>query len=84
MKNSIPPFNERTKKGYIEQKIFDFSEELFRTPILGIALLLSLNLLYLYTYFKSRSVISILFYLFLAYLIFSILITHLLGLKRNK
>ena len=84
MKYSLPPFNEKPNRGFFEQKIFDFSEELFKTPILGIALLLSLNLLYLYTYFKSRSVISILFYLFLAYLIFSILITHLLGLKRNK
>ena len=84
MKYSVPPFNEKPKRGFLEQKIFEFSEELFRTPILGITLLLTLNLLYLYSYFRSRSVISILFYLFLAYLIFSILITNLLGLKRNK
>ena len=84
MKYSVPPFNEKPKRGFFEQKIFDFSEKLFRTPILGIILLLTLNLLYLYLYFKSRSLISILFYLFLAYLILSILTVNLLGLKRNK
>ena len=84
MKYLVPPFNEKPKRGFLEQKVFDFSEELFRTPIVGIALLFALNLVYLYSYFKSRSVISILFFFFFAYLIFSILITNLLGLKRNK
>ena len=84
MKYSYTSFTEKTKRGFFEQKIFDFSDEIFRTPILGIILLLTLNLLYLYIYFKSRSLISVLFFLFLAYLIFSILIVNLLGLKRNK
>ena len=84
MKYSLPPFNEKPKRGFFEQKIFDFSEELFKTPILGIALLLSLNLVYLYLCVNSRSIISILFYLFLAYLIFSIVLVKILGLKRNK
>ena len=84
MKYSLPPFNEKPNRGFFEQKIFYFSEELFKTPILGIALLLALNLVYLYLYIKSRSIISILFYLFLAYLVFSILLVKILGLKRNK
>ena len=52
MKYSLPPFNEKPKRCTLEQKIFDFSEELFKTPILGIALLLTINLVYLYTYIK--------------------------------
>ena len=38
MKYSVPPFNEKPKRGFLEQKIFEFSEELFRTPILDITL----------------------------------------------
>lgn len=84
MKYSVPPFNEKPKRGVFEQKIFDFSEELFSTPILGLLLLLSLNILYLYIYFKSRGIISLLLYFFFCYLIISILIVKLLGLNRNK
>lgn len=84
MKYSLPPFNEKPKRGFFEQKIFDFSEELFKSPILGISVLLIINLLYLYTYVKSRSLISLLFYLFLAYIILSMIVAKVLGLKRNK
>ena len=84
MKFSLPPFNEKPKRGFFEQKIFDFSEELFKSPILGISVLLIINLLYLYTYVKSRSLISLLFYLFFAYIILSMIVAKVLGLKRNK
>ena len=84
MKISLPPFNEKPKLGFCEQKIFDFSQELFENPIIGISVSLIINLLYLYTYVKSRSLISLLFYLFLAYIILSMIVAKVLGLKRNK
>ena len=84
MKYSLPPFNEKPKRGVIEQKIYNFSEDLFKTPILGIALLLAINLFYLYTYIKSQSVISLLLYLFLAYLIVSLSLAQLFNINRNK
>ena len=84
MKYSLPPFNEKPERGFFEQKIIDFSSELFKIPIIGISLLLIINLLYLYAYFKSRSIISILLYLFLAYLIISLILSKVLNLKRNK
>ena len=84
MKYSLPPFNEKPKRCTLEQKIFDFSEELFKTPILGIALLLTINLVYLYTYIKSKSAISIILYLFLAYLVLSLSLALIFNIKRNK
>ena len=84
MKYSLPPFNEKPIRSALEQKIFNFSEEMFQSPILGIALLLTLNLVYLYTYIKSQSVISLLLYLFLAYLVVSLVLAQLLNVKRNK
>ena len=84
MKYSLPPFNEKPIRNALEQKIFNFSEEMFQSPILGIALLLTLNLVYLYTYIKSQSVISLLLYLFLTYLVVSLILAQLLNIKRNK
>ena len=84
MKYSIPPFNEKEHREYFEQKILDFSTILFRDPKLGLGLGTILNLLYLYSYFKKRSVIFIILYLFLSYLIISILLVKLFNLKRKK
>lgn len=84
MKYSLPPFNEKPERGFFEQKLIDFSSELFKNPIVGISMLLILNLLYLYAYFKSKSIISILIYLFLAYLIISLILAKVLNLNRNK
>ena len=84
MKYSLPPFNEKPKRSYIEQKIYDFSFGLFKNSILGISLLLILNLLYVYSCIKSRSIFSISLYLYLVYLVISIVLSKLLGLQRNK
>ena len=84
MKYSLPPFNEVEKREFFEQKILDFSTELFRNPKLGLSLALSLNLLYIYAYFKVKSVLSIILYLFFAYLLLSIVLSKLFGLNRDK
>ena len=84
MKYSLHPFNEKEKREFFEQKILDFSKDLFRNPKLGLSLALALNLLYIYAYFKSKSVISIMLYLFLAYLVLSIVLTKLFDLNRDK
>lgn len=84
MKYSLHPFNEIEKREFFEQKILDFSTDLFRNPKLGLSLAISLNLLYIYAYFKSKSVLSIILYLFLAYLILSIVLSKLFGLNREK
>lgn len=84
MKYNLPPFNEKEKRGTFEQKILDFSTELFRNPKLGLGLSITLNILYIYSYFKSKGVISILLYLLLAYFGLCLILTRILRLKRNK
>lgn len=84
MNMSLPPFNEKEKRTYIEETILNFSSQLFRNPKLGLALSLILNILYLYSYFKKKSTLSMLSQFFLLYLISSIIISKLLNFKNNK
>ena len=84
MKYNLPPFNEKVPLGYFEQSILDFSSDLFKNPILGLTLGIIINILYIYSYFKSKSCFSIIIYLFLAYLIYSIFLAQLAKFKRNK
>ena len=84
MKYNLPPFNEKEKHGFFEQSILDFSTELFRNPVLGLSLGILLNILYFYSYCKSKSCISIIIYLFLVYLLISIILSKLANLRGNK
>ena len=85
MKYNLPPFNEKVPRGFFEQTILDFSSGLFKTPIIGYALALLLNVLYLYTYCKSKSCFSVIIYLFLAYLLSSLIFAQIARFRRcNK
>ena len=84
MKYNLPPFNEKVPRGFFEQIILDFSSDVFKNPILGLTLGIILNILYIYSYFKSKSCFSIIIYLFLAYLIYSIILSQLAKFKRTK
>ena len=84
MKYNLPPFNEKVPRGYFEQSILDFSSDLFQSPILGFALGIAVNILYIYSYYKSKSCFSIIIYLFIAYLLYSIIFSKLFKIKRNK
>ena len=84
MKYNLPPFNEKVPRGYFEQSILDFSSDLFQSPLLGFALGIAVNILYIYSYYKSKSCFSIIIYLFIAYLLYSIIFSKLFKIKRNK
>ena len=84
MKYNLPPFNEKEKHGFFEQKILDFSNDLFKNKTFGIALALILNLVFIFLFFKAKSCLSIIICIFLVYLIFSIILFQLLNLQRNK
>ena len=84
MKYNLPPFNEKVPRGYFEQSILDFSSDLFQSPLLGFALGIAVNILYIYSYFKSKSCFSIIIYLLIAYLLYSIIFSKLFKIKRNK
>ena len=84
MKYNLPPFNEKVPRGYFEQSILDFSSDLFQSPLLGFALGITVNILYIYSFYKSKSCFSIIIYLFIAYLLYSIIFSKLFQIKRNK
>lgn len=84
MKYSLPPFNEKEEREFFEEKILDFSKELFRNPKLGLSFVLFLNILFIYAYFKSKSILSIILYLFFMYLLLSLALGTFFDFKRNK
>ena len=84
MNYNLPPFNEKEKHGFFEQNIFDFSDDLFKNKIFGSALGIILNLIFIYSFFKSKSCLSIVIYIFLVYMVFAIILFKLASLKRNK
>lgn len=65
MKYSLPPFNEKEPRELFEEKIIDFSSKLFSNKIIGIFIILILNALYIFLYFKNKIALSIFLYLFL-------------------
>ena len=83
MKFDLPPFNEKVPHNFFEQTILDFSSDLFKTPYLGYTIAFLLNILYIYTYCKSKSCISIIIYLFLTYLLSSIILSQLAQFTRK-
>jgi len=84
MNYNLPPFNEKEKHGFFEQNILDFSEEIFKNKFFGIALGIILNLIFLYSFFKSKNCLSIVIHIFLVYMVFEIILFKLTKLKRNK
>ena len=55
MKYSLPPFNEKEEREFFEEKILDFSKELFRNPKLGLSFVLFL-IYYLYMHILNQKV----------------------------
>ena len=84
MNYNLPPFNEKEKHGFFEQNILDFSTELFKNKVFGIALGIILNTMFLYSFFKYKSCFSIAIFIFLVFMTFSIILFQLANLKRNK
>ena len=80
----LPPFNEKEKRNFIEEKILNFSSNLFRNKIFGIVLSVILNLLYFYSYFSKKSSLSIICSLFLMYLILKIIFVKVFNIQDNK
>ena len=83
MKYNLPPFNEVVKRGFFEQNILNFSTEIFRNPLCGIALSIILNIVFIFSCFKFKSCLSIIIYILLVYLLFAIILFQFLNLKRN-
>ena len=84
MKYDLPPFNEKEKRGFFEQRILEFSSMIFKNPIFGISLGIILNLIFLFSYFQSKNCLSTILNIFLVYLMFSIILFQLSNMQKNK
>lgn len=74
-----------TKKRIIlEEKIIEFSKDLFKNPILAISFTIAINLFYLYIIIKKINLISMISYIFLFYLISIIFFTKFLGIDNKE
>lgn len=68
------------EKGFFmdEQKFAKFSKNLFKIPIFGYICGIFLNIVYLYSWRKRKSILSIIMTLFVDYLIIQIILKKLL------
>ena len=71
------------EKGFLfdEQKFANFSKNLFKVPYFGYFCGLCLNIVYIYSWRKNKSILSILMTLFIDYLIILIVLKKLLKSK---
>ena len=74
------------EKGFFmdEQKFANFSKNLFKVPVFGYLSGIILNLVYLYSWRKGKSIISILFTLFIDYLIILILLKNVFKISQES
>ena len=84
MKYDRQIFDENDEREFFEQKIFNFSKNLFYYPKVGFVVVLAFDILYIYLMLNSRSVFSIIFYFFLVYLLISILLVQLFRKQKKE
>jgi hypothetical protein len=72
------------KDSYLTQTFGKFSKELFRNPKLGIALAISVNLLFFISWKNSINLITILAYFLLFFVITGIILNKLSPSEKNE
>jgi len=72
------------KDSYLTQTFGKFSKELFKNPLLGIAVDLSVNILFFISWKNSINLISILSYFLLFYVITGIILNNLNPSEKNE
>ena len=74
------------EKGFIidEEKFGKFSKDLFRFPIFGIIYGIYINIIYIISWRKKMSIISILIRLFIHYIIIKIFLFKILNINEIK
>ena len=74
------------EKGFFmdEQKFANFSKNLFKVPVFGYLSGIILNLVYLYSWREGKSIIYIIFTLFIDYLIIGILLKNVFKVSQES
>ena len=84
MKYSLPPFNEREKRIFLEERILDFSSILFRIPVIGLIISVILNILVYKFYDKLEGKFFIVLCSLTCFYILSLIIEQLTSFQKNE
>ena len=79
MKYDIPPVARSQRSGILDEKILQLSNELFEIPLFGYGISGIINILFIYLWYKKVTFFSLIFFLFLYYLIIRIIQIKILG-----
>ncbi len=76
----VPEYPDKEKGLFMdEQEFAKFSKTLFKKPILGYICGIFLNIVYLYSWMKNKSILSIIMILFVGYLIIQMILRKILN-----
>ena len=84
MKYSLPPFNEREKRIFLEERILDFSSILFRIPVIGLIISVILNILLYKFYDKLEGKFFIVLCSLTCFYILNLIIEQLTSFQKNE
>ena len=84
MRENVPPIAESKRANCLDEKILEFSSDLFKIPQFGYAISLILNLLYFYLWCKKTTIFSLIIRIFLFYLVIKLIQIRFFGYKINQ
>ena len=84
MRENVPPIAESKRANCLDEKILEFSSDLFKIPQFGYAISLVLNLLYIYLWYKKTTIFSLIIRVFLFYLILKLIQKQIFEVKINQ
>ena len=83
MSENVPPIAQSKRANYLDEKVLEFSSELFQTPLFGYAITIISNLLYIYSWYNKNTLFALMTFIFLLYLIIKLVQIKLFGIKNN-
>ena len=84
MKYSLPPFNQREKRMFLEERILDISSVLFYIPIMGLIISVVSNILLLLSYEALEDFFSTIIYLLTYLYILNLIIDQIISFHKNE
>ena len=84
MKYSLPPFNQREKRMFLEERILDISSILFYIPIIGLIISAISNILLYISYESFKDIFSLIIYVLTCFYILNLIIDQLICFQKNE
>ncbi len=84
MKYSLPPFNQREKRMFVEERILNIASVLFYIPIMGLIISVVSNILLLLSYETLEDFFSPIIYLLTYLYILNLIIDQIISFHKNE